>query len=38
MFKQYHISAAEKYPNITLKFNKKMIGGRVDDGAITFTE
>lgn len=32
------ISAAEKYPNINLKFNKKLTGGRVENGEVIFTE
>jgi hypothetical protein len=35
---QYHISAAEKYPNVNLNFNKKMSGGRVDKGELKFVE
>lgn len=32
------ISAAEKYPNINLKFNKKLTGGRVENGEVVFIE
>lgn len=32
------ISAAEKYPNINLKFNKKLTGGRVENGEVVFLE
>lgn len=35
---KYRISAAEKYPNINLKFNKKLTGGRVEAGEMTFVE
>lgn len=34
----YHISATEKYPNINLKFNKKMSGGKVEKGEVQFVE
>lgn len=30
--------AAEKYPNINLKFNKKLTSGKVENGELTFTE
>lgn len=32
------ITAAEKYPNINLKFNKKLCGGKVEQGQMIFTE
>jgi hypothetical protein len=32
------LTAAEKYPNITLKFNKKLVGGKVENGEVTFVE
>lgn len=35
---QYHISAAESYSNIKLNFNKKMSGGKVEKGEVTFIE
>lgn len=35
---RFQISAAEKYPNISLKFNKKMTGGRVENGEVSFIE
>ncbi|KAG5678634.1 hypothetical protein PVAND_008290 [Polypedilum vanderplanki] len=32
------LTAAEKYPNINLNFNKKMVGGKVDKGEVTFID
>lgn len=36
--KSCHITAAEKYPNINLKFNKKLCGGKVEQGETIFVE
>jgi hypothetical protein len=36
--KSYQISEAENYPNIRLKFNKKMAGGKVEKGELTMIE
>ena len=34
----YQITETDKYPNIQLKFNKKMMGGKVEKGEMTMME
>lgn len=34
----YFIEATEKYPNINLNFNKKLVSGKVEKGEMLMTE